>query len=387
MTATAVLPTTSAPVAPRAVATTGPRDPSAGTQSFDLQLHAARQQQAPSRGLADTSSRKSAPAPSSESAGASANKASQGAKGGSVNDSSPAASADAGGTAVTPPDATSSLTSPVSATAATAGNEQADPGRDDATEGDQDNSVLAGNMLALLGMSAGVAFGAAPAKGGDAWSSAGDHAGKAVAVDLGASTLLQADGVDGAVATPTNASASLIGSDAKQPALGKAADATVDLTSALAMSAPPTTAAPAVAHALQLQPPAGSQAFSHELGQQVIWLSGQDIKQARIRLHPDDLGQLDVKISVTHDRVDVVFSAQHPAAVTAVQQSLSQLGQMLTQQGLSLGHAEVGQQDRGQSQGQAGPASVDTAMDDVDDVHGGGVRTSVSSVGLLDAFA
>ena len=77
----------------------------------------------------------------------------------------------------------------------------------------------------------------------------------------------------------------------------------------------------------------------------------------------------------------------HPAAVTAGQQSLSQLGQMLTQQGLSLGHTEVGQHDRGENQGRGGATPSDAAVDDTDEVHGIGPRTSIGAVGLLDAFA
>jgi len=100
----------------------------------------------------------------------------------------------------------------------------------------------------------------------------------------------------------------------------------------------------------------------------VAWLGGQGIKQARIRLHPEELGSLDVKVSVTHGRVDVVFSAQHPAAVAAVQQSLPQLDQMLAQHGLSLGHAEVGQQDRGDRHGHAGDAGA-APLDEPGEIH------------------
>ncbi len=136
---------------------------------------------------------------------------------------------------------------------------------------------------------------------------------------------------------------------------------------------------------LSLPSPVGSQAFAQELGQQVAWLGGQDIKQARIRLHPEELGSLDVKISVTHGRVDVAFTAQHPGAVAAVQQSLPQLDHMLAQHGLSLGHAEVGQHDRGERHGHA--AERDAAADDAGEIHGIGMPTPLRQIGLVDAFA
>ena len=99
--------------------------------------------------------------------------------------------------------------------------------------------------------------------------------------------------------------------------------------------------------ALQSTQVAGTPAFANELGQQIAWMSHGDIKEASIRLHPQDMGQLDVKISVHENRVDVAFAAQHPAAVQAVNQTLTQLDTMLAHHGLQLGQAQVGQQQAG----------------------------------------
>jgi len=153
---------------------------------------------------------------------------------------------------------------------------------------------------------------------------------------------------------------------------------------------PPTGGA--ATHALTVNAPVNSPGFAQELGQQVAWLGGQQIKQAQIRLNPQDLGPLDVKVSIEHGRVDVIFMAQHPAAVTAVQQSLGQLNQMLTGQGLSLGQAMVGQQSAQQqfsgSQEQSG-ASTSAARGVEDESVDGvvGVSAQPVAIGLVDAFA
>ena len=81
----------------------------------------------------------------------------------------------------------------------------------------------------------------------------------------------------------------------------------------------------------------------------------------------------------------MVFNAQHPGAVAAVQQSLPQLDQMLGQHGLSLGHTEVGQHDRGSHNGGEHQTTEGAGIDDVGDIHG--LAASPVSVGLLDAFA
>jgi flagellar hook-length control protein FliK len=88
--------------------------------------------------------------------------------------------------------------------------------------------------------------------------------------------------------------------------------------------------------------------FAQETAQHVVWLAGQAIQKAEIRLNPGKLGPIQVEIATHHDRVDVNFAVQHPQTVHALQQALPQLHDMLAQQGLNLGQASVGQQSPGQ---------------------------------------
>lgn len=172
------------------------------------------------------------------------------------------------------------------------------------------------------------------------------------------------------------------------PALSKHAEPT-----GLAALLPPTVTGVATVvpmHALSLANPPGTPAFTQELSQQIAWLGGQAITQARIRLHPQDLGQLDVKVSVQQGgQVDLSFAVQHPAVVHALQQTLPQLNAMLAQHGLSLGQAQVGQQQAGREgahyaalAGGAGGGSEDgepiMAITSV---------AATSANGLLDTFA
>lgn len=170
---------------------------------------------------------------------------------------------------------------------------------------------------------------------------------------------------------------------------------TLDALNALVGSplpqAQPAASITPAAHALTLQASAGTPAFAQELGQQVAWLGGQDVKEARIRLHPEDLGQLDVKVSVKQDHVDVSFIAQHPQAVHAVQQTLGQLDTLLAHHGLSLGHAEVGQGGRGNESGQGAASSGAAGQADDGSQESGGIASVaapvIKAIGLLDTFA
>lgn len=162
------------------------------------------------------------------------------------------------------------------------------------------------------------------------------------------------------------------------------ASATDDGATAVA-APPPQSTAPPVPQ-VQVLAPAGTPAFATELNQQITWFATQDVKQARIRLHPDELGMLDLKISVQHGHVDVAFTAQHPGAVLALQQSLPQLDQMLAQQGLSLGHSEVSQHGRDESPAQgSGHGAAGDGADDTGAI--GAVASPRPNLGLLDAFA
>lgn len=161
------------------------------------------------------------------------------------------------------------------------------------------------------------------------------------------------------------------------------------------LQAPPQAqlnAAVTTPHNLAMQSSVGSPAFGQELSQQVTWLGGQDVKEARIRLHPEDMGELDVKVSVKQDHVDVAFIAQHPQAVHAVQQTLTQLDSMLAHHGLSLGQAMVGQGNSGQGSAQSGASGGSSSGGEggLGEVVGDVAAVAapvVKAVGLVDMFA
>ncbi|MBB3225591.1 flagellar hook-length control protein FliK [Luteibacter sp. Sphag1AF] len=136
---------------------------------------------------------------------------------------------------------------------------------------------------------------------------------------------------------------------------------------------------------LQSTQPATSPQFAQELGEQVAWMGTGNITQARIKLHPEELGSMDVKVSVEHGKVNVAFATEHPAAVTAVQQTLAHLDTMLAHHGLSLGNAEVSQQQArqgGSSEGRGNDASSGDGQDDV-----AAVTTVRTPRGLVDEVA
>jgi flagellar hook-length control protein FliK len=138
---------------------------------------------------------------------------------------------------------------------------------------------------------------------------------------------------------------------------------------------------------VQASQPATSPQFTQELGEQIAWMGSGQIKEARIKLHPEELGSMDVRVNLDGSKVNIAIMAQHPAAVHAVQQTLSQLDSMLAHHGLSLGQADVGQRQAEQggagsgkdAAGQGGDTDATAATDTV--------ATSRVSRGLVDEVA
>ena len=287
-------------------------------------------------------------------------------------------------TAMAPPPPPS-LPPPVSATAAKGSTNSTAQASGDAT-----NNVSGATSLTALQSTLGIKgsdadAGDDDAGGSDSATSASSLGSAAVqtiadgAQTLAATAMTAGHAVSAAIAAPASANPSQSTPDFAS--LRGALDATA--------VAPQPSSSTTAAHSLSNGAAVGSSGFAKELGQQVTWLSGQEVKQAQIRLNPESLGPLDVKVSVEHGRVDVAFTTQHPETTAAVQQGLDQLSHMLSGQGLSLGNTSVGQhaqqqqfdgssqQPSSQTSGDADGAIEDTAASALQRV----------AVGLVDAFA
>lgn len=167
-----------------------------------------------------------------------------------------------------------------------------------------------------------------------------------------------------------------------------------ELAAAMLVPGAPRAAAADRAPALELPLAAapGSPQFRHELGERLLWLVREGVHEARLQLNPRDLGPIEVRLGISDGAAQVSFSAQHAGTAAAVQQSLPQLREMLAQQGLQLGQAEVSQQQPGA--GQQTPQQERSAAGDARGPGGPdidapviGERVRVIGRGLVDAYA
>lgn len=138
-----------------------------------------------------------------------------------------------------------------------------------------------------------------------------------------------------------------------------------------------------------IQTPLTSREWAGEMGQRLVMMVSSKIKSAEIHLNPKDLGPVEVRIRMHEDKAHVVFTSQVAQTREALEQAMPRLREMLDQNGVTLGNANV--QDHGaqhshqrQQQDSHGSGSQrDTlAVDDA-----GPVNVVKRDIGLVDFYA
>jgi len=268
---------------------------------------------------------------------------------------------------------------------------------------------LPDRLLSLLAGTWAAVPGSAPATT-DPLAGAGASSGKATPAALpGLATMATAPApASGDAGNASGAAADAAGSDAAIAALAKvagdAAAAPVDATAntatdtlqpaaalqalgQVANNARPVSAVPGTAMPMPANPEAG---FDDGFGARIAWMAEQRLGHAEIRLNPEHIGPIEVRVQLDGTRVTAEFHSAHAEVRQAIEASVPRLREMLGQQGLQLGHADVGQR-HAQGQGQAAGGRRGRSDEPGADRHGDGpanvVPASVRSRGLLDEYA
>ena len=144
--------------------------------------------------------------------------------------------------------------------------------------------------------------------------------------------------------------------------------------------------------------------WNKELGEKLIWMQKQSIPSVELRLNPEHLGPVLVKIDMSQDQASVAFTAQHLAVKDAIEAAIPKLREMMNGQQVNLVEVNVSQQQSDQrqqardffqmasEQGQRQRANADLlssgavneAQDIVDEIEAG---RAIASNGLLSLFA
>jgi flagellar hook-length control protein FliK len=130
-------------------------------------------------------------------------------------------------------------------------------------------------------------------------------------------------------------------------------------------------------------------AWSAALARQVAAAAAAEAREASVTFEPKGLGPIEVRVRVDAARVDVRFAIEHPVTVNLVREALPDLEKLLAQSGMTLGDANVAQQQASGGGRQAFAASTSTSSRERDD--DATLATSVEvrpriRAGLLDDF-
>lgn len=147
--------------------------------------------------------------------------------------------------------------------------------------------------------------------------------------------------------------------------------------------------------------------FSHpewnkEMGERIVWMHKQAIPSAELRLNPEHLGPIKIKIDLSQDQATIAFTAQHAVVKEAIEASIPKLREMFSAQQLNLADVNVSQNDSGQKQSKEftqmgngegnGKKSqqadsveqADNPIDIIDEIESG---RAIASNGVLSIFA
>lgn len=138
-------------------------------------------------------------------------------------------------------------------------------------------------------------------------------------------------------------------------------------------------------------PTLGDDGFDQAVGARLSWLADQKIGHAHIRLNPEDLGPVDVRLQMNGDKVHASFSSPHVDVRHALESSLPRLRELLGEQGFQLAHADVGQQNSGDGSPSAQPGGTSGLTGGDGEPSRGDTTVSAAQLmrqrGLLDAYA
>ena len=129
--------------------------------------------------------------------------------------------------------------------------------------------------------------------------------------------------------------------------------------------------------------------FDEAIGSRLTWMAEQKIGHAHIRINPQELGPVEIRVRLDGERVHADFSSPQAEVRQALEQSLPKLRDMLAQHGFQLAQADVGQHGDPRSQASG---KGDRDADSNGSADGPAQASSITgsqrtSRGLLDAYA
>jgi flagellar hook-length control protein FliK len=91
--------------------------------------------------------------------------------------------------------------------------------------------------------------------------------------------------------------------------------------------------------------PVGERGWERAFGERVVWLVGQQVQAAEVKLNPPHLGPVEVRLSLNGQEASVSFTVAHGATRDAIEQAIPRLRELFAEQQLQIVNVDVGQRD------------------------------------------
>lgn len=127
--------------------------------------------------------------------------------------------------------------------------------------------------------------------------------------------------------------------------------------------------------------------FDDDIGEAVRWMADQKVGHAHIKVTPNDLGTVEIRLRLDGDRIHADFASAQADVRQALESSLPRLRDMLGQHGFQLAHADVGQQHAPPSKGSSGTHTGEGSSDSAEPAAEAPRTVRMTARGLVDAYA
>lgn len=105
----------------------------------------------------------------------------------------------------------------------------------------------------------------------------------------------------------------------------------------------------------------GSDEWQQAIGQQVVMFSRNGQQSAELRLHPDNLGSLQITLQVDNNQAQIHLASGHSSVRAALEAALPHLRTALADSGITLGQSSVGSETTPNWGGNDGSANSQTS--------------------------
>ncbi len=154
-----------------------------------------------------------------------------------------------------------------------------------------------------------------------------------------------------------------------QPQIADPRPVVLGIMATQAAMIPSTTPAAVIEHQV------GTPAWQHSVSQQIALFTRNGVHNAEIKLHPEELGSLQINMRMQQDRAQMHFISEHPHVRQAMEAAMPQLRAALADAGVQLGQTNVsadtahsaGANADGQHAGQGSAGQEENALNPEDD--------------------